>query len=139
MKNNNHSITKEYKEEIDDSELDMTLYDEILGKDWSDKEKYHDTIYKGRDNQYGWQGESHPISIDRMMKHLQDLKDKGCNHVEIMYHCDHIGYNIYGLDIHRSTNEEVKAHKKWQAAEKEKEKQKKIKELTKELEKVKKS
>lgn len=139
MENKNHSITKSYKAEIDDSELDMLLYDDILGKDWSDVEERHDTILEGNNNKYRWQGESHPISIDRMIGHLQSLKEKGCNHVEIMYHFDHIGYNIYGLDIHRSTDTEVAAKNELFENYKKLQKAEQIKKLEKELAKLKKS
>lgn len=107
----NHSITKIYKEEESTSEIDFTLRDKILGKDWDEKEERYGEITKGNDEQYGWKEENYPIDIDEAIKILQGLKDKGCNHVEIMYHCDHIGYYFYGLDIHRSTDQEVSEEK----------------------------
>lgn len=103
----NFSITIIYKEETSDSELDCLLLDEILGKDWCDKSETHKTIVINN-LEADWQGQAEPISINRIIAHLEDLKNKGCNHVEIMNHSDHRGYEICGLDIHRSTDEEVK-------------------------------
>ena len=137
MKNKNNSLTIIYKKEIEDSELDFTLRDKILGPKWSEQEERFDTIVSG-DEKSGWQGESHAISIDRMIGHLDMMKQNGCNHVEIMYHTDHIGYVIYGLDIHRSTDHEVLEHKKEVKELEDKRKDNKIKELQAEIAKLKK-
>lgn len=108
MKNKNHSITKIYKVEESTTEIDFTLRDKVLGKDWDEHENRFDEIVKGGGGQYG---QSSPIEIDKVIKTLQGFKDSGCNHVEIMYHEDHIGYYFYGLDIHRSTDQEVAEEK----------------------------
>ena len=102
----NHSITEIYKASESLTEIDFILRDKILGKDWSENEERFGQITLDNDHN-NWQGESHPIKIDDVIKVLEKLKEKGSNYVEIMYHCDHIGYYFNGLDIHRSTNEEV--------------------------------
>ena len=106
MKNENHSITEIYKSEESLTEIDFTLRDKILGKNWDEKEERYGHIVLG-DDKTSWKGESYPININDVNKVLEKLKKKGCNYVEIMYHSDHIGYYFNGMDIHRSTNEEV--------------------------------
>ena len=139
IKKENHSITRIYKSEKSVSEIDMDLYDEILGKDWSEHHERFSEIRLGDNKKYGWQGESHPINIDVVIKLLNGLKAKGCTHAEIMYHCDHIGYYFYGLDVHRSTSEEMDAEEARIEKENKKAKTQRIKELTTELNKLTKS
>jgi hypothetical protein len=106
MKNENHSITEVYKSEESLTEIDFTLREKILGKNWDEKEERYGNIILG-DDKNSWKGESYPINIDDVNKVLEKLKKKGCNYVEIMYHSDHIGYYFNGMDIYRSTDEEV--------------------------------
>lgn len=42
--------------------------------------------------------DSYPINIETLEKMLQDAKSKGATHVEIDYHCDHIGYIVEYLN-----------------------------------------
>ena len=106
MANKNHSITKIYKVSDSLTEIDFILRDKILGKNWVENEERFGHITLNNDYK-NWQGEVHPINIDDAIKILEKLKKEGSNYVEIMYHCDHIGYYFNGLDIHRSTDEEV--------------------------------
>jgi hypothetical protein len=103
----NNSITKIYKTSESLTEIDFVLRDKILGKNWSENEERFGDITLNNDYN-SWKGESHPINIDDVIKALEKLKKKGSNYVEIMYHCDHIGYYFNGLDIHRSTDIEIK-------------------------------
>lgn len=137
-KKQNHSITKIYKDEISLTEIDFTLRDKILGKNWDKHEERFGQITLNDDHN-SWKGESHPINIDDVIKILEKLKSKGSNYVEIMYHCDHIGYYFNGLDIHRSTDEEVSKEKERLEAKSKANKEAEIKALEAKLEKLKKS
>ena len=132
----NHSITKIYKTEESLTEIDFVLRDKILGKNWSENEERFGDITLNNDYN-SWKGESHPINIDDVIKILENLKEKGSNYVEIMYHCDHIGYYFNGLDIHRSTNEEVTKEKEMLDAEAKAKKEAEIKALEIKLAKLK--
>jgi len=125
-------ITNKYVKELEHSEIDFDLYEKILGKDWSDIDR--EEIDLGRDNNW-WTGEGYPIEIDRVIKTLQKLKKRGANFVEIMYHCDHIGYVFNGVDIHESTEGELKKH--LESEKKNKAKQEEIKALEKKLKELK--
>lgn len=135
-----NSITRKYISERSVSEIDFDLYSEILGKDWSEVSdklgRFED--FKLNDSSDGWSGDSHPINIDRTIKILESLKKKGCNFVEIMYHCDHIGYYFYGLNIHRSTATELQDHYSKEKKNAQKDRKKKITELENELQFLKK-
>lgn len=110
--NKNHSITRKYLVEKELSEIDMDLYSNILGKNWDDEWDI-DCIRLGEERN-GYRGETPPIEIDRVIKVLESFKNKGCNYVELFYHTDHIGYEFYGLDIHRSTDKEIENHKRFE-------------------------
>lgn len=134
----NHSITQVYTTGESLTEIDFTLRDEILGKDWADHEERFDQITLNNDHD-NWKGESHPIKIDEVIKILEKLKSNGSNYVEIMYHCDHIGYYFNGLDIHRSTDEEVVKNKERLEAKLKAKKEAEIKALEAKLAQLKKS
>jgi len=59
-------------------------------------------------------GDPSPIQIEEVMKILQDLKEEGCSHVEIDWHCDHLEYEFYGYEIRKATPEEMEAETKRQ-------------------------
>ena len=89
-------IFKKYIAEKEVSELDMENQDVVLGHNidgWD-----YETIEKDV-NKFSWAGESIEINIDDVIKELKLLKKKGANYVEIMYHCDHYGYNFTGLEM----------------------------------------
>jgi len=129
-------ITKNYIQETEISEIDFDLYDKVLGKEWEDMDCDQERIELGRKEKW-WTGESHPIEIDRIIKLLNNLKIKGANFVEIMYHCDHIGYVFNGVDIHKSTEGEIENHLDQLKKRKEAEKQKEIEALEKKLKQLK--
>lgn len=98
------NITYNCKVEKHSEELDFILRDEVFGTEKSDEISdtgHFNHIYKG--GEY----ENTPISIESLRKILDEVEKKGCNYVSIDYHCDHIEYDIYGLDIHESTKEEI--------------------------------
>ena len=51
--------------------------------------------------------DAHIINIDRMIAELYKLKHEGSTHVAIDYHCDHIGYDIAGFFVRKSTDSEI--------------------------------
>jgi hypothetical protein len=134
----NHSITEIYKASHSITEIDFILRDKILGKNWAENEERFGQIILNND-QKNWQGESHPIDIDEVIKVLERLKKKGSNYVEIMYHSDHIGYYFNGLDIHRSTDGEISNEKKRLDVELQVNKEAEIKALEARIAKLKKS
>jgi len=125
-------ITFNYKKEVEESEIDFEMHSD-LKHDYEKEERIEITT---RENTI-WRGESYPIKIDKMIEMLEEIKSFGCNYAEIMYHNDHIGYIVNGLEIRLSTKEEIKekeekilkSQEKW---EKIQELRKKIKEIEKE-------
>jgi len=131
----NHSITSKYVTEKEMSEIDMDLYADILGNNFDEiDEKYgsFDYIRLG-EKQNGYYGETKPIKIGQVIKVLESFKNKGCNYVELFYHTDHIGYEFYGLDIHRSTDEEIKNYKRFEELKRKGEIQQSIEKLENQL------
>lgn len=130
----NYTILKKYTEEIEISEIDFDLQGDII------KEKGFSDIsldYIVVDNKDScWARESHPIEIDRVISTLEKLKSGGSNYVEIMYHCDHIGYALNGVDVRLATDDEVLENKKINQAKKDKNRKKEIKALEKRLRKL---
>jgi len=72
-----------------------------------------------------------------MIKILTTIKEDGCNFAQIVYHSDHLCCELIGLEIRRSTPDEIDMHIKYEKSEKEKEKQ--IIELEKQIREIKKS
>ena len=54
--------------------------------------------------------DGYPIRIDRMIEILNRMKEKGATHVELDYHCDHIGYDISGYLIEPASQEQIDVH-----------------------------
>ncbi|NMC61419.1 MAG: hypothetical protein GYA51_18860 [Candidatus Methanofastidiosa archaeon] len=95
MKRNLYVCNYKAQEEL--SEIDFDLYESLFPK-WSENDEEHPeeiTVFPNDEPLY-WVGESHPISIKDVIKVLNDMKEKGCDYVEIMYHTDHIGYVFTG-------------------------------------------
>lgn len=99
-----NTITHDCKVETQTEELDFALYHDILGEENVDKAYNEDgvnVIYKGKDYQ------NTPVKIEVLKEMLSKLEEKGCNYVSIDYHCDHIEYDICGIDVHVSTEDEI--------------------------------
>jgi len=120
-------------------ELDFITRDEILGKDWDNDDvlEHPISIIKGNTGN-NWEGHSEPILISSLEKMLAKLKKKGANYVEIMYHTDHYQYIINGLEVHKSTPEEIQQYFKTQEEKSAKLKAEKIAKLEYELKQLKK-
>lgn len=129
-------IKKSYLKEIEVSELDLENVDNILGVN-EDGHNYN-YITNIDYNKHYWAGETQEIEIDKLIETVTKLKKSGANYVEILHHGDHHGYVFYGIEMRNATKEEVAKHldddKKSILIAKEN----KIKELEKELEKLKK-
>ena len=92
-----------YENEL--SEIDFQLKEEF-GFDY---EKHDDFIVEGDSNDYA---DAYPIKIEEVIQELTNMKDAGATHVEIGYHCDHIGYIFEGYEIKSMTSAEVKSLEK---------------------------
>jgi hypothetical protein len=109
MKKPKPYIIKIYKGEKDLTELDLELFDKLLGKDYDEKyEDYPETIVKGRNGT--WEGEGDSAKIDDVIRVLEKMKSKGANYVEIIQHSDHHGYYFNGVDIHVANEQEIQEH-----------------------------
>jgi hypothetical protein len=117
-------ITKKHINNKNQSELDFELQDEF-GFNYDDYDEFVE-IEKGHGS-----ADSHPIKIDKMIEILQSLKNEGCSHVQIEYHCDHIGYDISGFEINLSNNDDIESYKRKQSERKFK--NQKISELQKQI------
>lgn len=89
------------------SEIDMDLYDEILGPDntkkiWDNDDYPGDYIDKS-ECEYNC-----PIEIDKMIDFLQTMKEEnGATYVEIGYHVDHIGYEMRAYKVNEVKEEKI--------------------------------
>jgi hypothetical protein len=106
-------ITKEVIEDVEHSEIDFLIRDEF-GYDYeNDQELVEIEVGNGDVT-------NEPISIDLMVKTLQELKEKGSTHVSLSYHTDHIGYEMTGYKIYLSTEEQINAYEEKIKARREK-------------------
>jgi len=128
----NVTIIRKYTEEIEFSEIDFEMYDKVLGKNWDEKNE----IESGVENK-SWYGEAYAMDIDKMIEVLNGLKKGGANYVEVMYHCDHIGYVFNGVEIRKATKEEIAADNELIAAKNAANKQREIDALEKKLNQLK--
>jgi len=129
-------IEKNYVAEEEISEIDFYLKDDLGIGDDDDE-----TLTIDNDKGMSWAGASYPINIYRLIGLLDIIKDKHkCEYVEIMYHTDHIGYVLTGLNIAKYDEGSVKYKsilKKYKK-EHDKYKQERIKELEEEINRLKK-
>jgi hypothetical protein len=129
-------LRKIYIQEIAHDELDLINLDDVFGI--SNDYHEHEEIVSVVGDRMHWIGEAEPINIDLLIKTLQELKDSGCNYVEVMFHCDHHGYNISGLKMREATKKEVENYEADKKIRIEAEKEKRRKQLEEELAKLKK-
>lgn len=137
MKRNLYVCNYKAQEEL--SEIDFDLYESLFPK-WSENDEEHPeqiTIFPNDEPLY-WVGESYPISIKDVIKVLNDMKEKGCDYVEIMYHTDHIGYVFTGLDVHKASEKEIAKHEEVSKNKHNAEIQRRIAQLEAEIQKLKK-
>lgn len=141
MKRNLYVCNYKAQEEL--SEIDFDLYESLFPR-WSENDEEHPeqipeqiTTFLNDEPLY-WIGESHPINIDDVIKVLNDMKEKGCNYVEIMYHTDHIGYVFTGLDVHIASEKEIAKHEEVSKNKHNAEIQRRIAQLEAEIQRLKK-
>lgn len=94
-------ITKKHIADNDFSEIDFDLHEEF-GFSYDEHEEFVE-IQSGR----AGGADAYPIKIDRMIEALEALKEKGATHVELDYHCDHIGYEVSGYRIEPATHDQI--------------------------------
>jgi hypothetical protein len=135
-KNKRVGITMTYVGHETTEELDFKTRDEILDSGWGENNDYPLTITKG-DTGRNYEGDSYAMSIISLEKILTKLKKKGANYVEIMYHCDHIEYEINGLEVHKTTPEEFIEYDEMVKTATEEAKKKEIAKLQNQLKKLK--
>lgn len=82
------------------SEIDFDLYKEF----GFDSDKHEDCLIVGDSRGYA---DAYPIKIEKVIQELVNMKEAGSTHVEIGYHCDHIGYIFEGYNISKMSNDEV--------------------------------
>ena len=114
------------------SEIDFVLHDEMGYRYDDDENSDFVIIEKGG---HCDTSEATPISIDTVLKLLNDMKAKGASHVEIEHNIDSIGYAFSGFCIDKSTNEEIQEYEN--KFKKKKSKDDKINELLNEINKLK--
>lgn len=78
------------------------------------------------------------VSINKLLKTLEFLKEKGFNHVNIDYHCDHDELEVTGLNISDPSEEQLDTHLNKLNEKIDSEKQAKIKKLEEQLKELKK-
>ena len=98
-------LTKNYVLEIEtDDSLDWENQYKILGEEETDATTICNTVGSS------WNGQAAAIEIDEARAILNKLKKVGANHVEIMFHEDHGGYVFNGVELRKSTDEEINAY-----------------------------
>lgn len=105
-RNNDIYITRKmvYQGESEDLHNALAV---IGGYDYENHRSLNEIMERTPEFQYSWTTDTQPISIAELRKHLDAAENAGATHVQIAYHCDHIVYNIDGLVIRESTEEEV--------------------------------
>ena len=114
MKEEKFYITKEVIGDVEHSEIDFLIQEEF-GYDYENYQELVEIEVGNGDVR------NEPISIDLMVKTLQELKEKGSTHVSLDYHCDHIGYEMTGYKIYLSTEEQINTYEEKLKIKREKE------------------
>jgi len=120
----NTYVKRELVYENELSEIDFKLQEEF----GFDCKKHDHFIVEGDSNGYA---DAYPIKIEEVIQELVNMKNAGATHVEIEYHCDHIGYIFEGYKIKSMTSKEVESVENEKKIEEEK--QKKITELKRQI------
>jgi hypothetical protein len=96
-------------------ENELSELDSVLEKEFGfDYETQEDFFIEG---DYAGYADASPINIDHVIQELSNMKAAGATHVEIGYHCDHIGYIFEGYQITPMTETEVNQLKQKQESE----------------------
>ena len=120
-----YTINKKENKEF--SDLDFRLYDDVY-PNWVNEDNSPWPIGTYRNDGY-------PISINSLIEELTLLKNNGSNYVSINVNLDHHGYDLEGLEIIKSTEDEINLF--LNLSKEKNEKKKLIDELTLQLKKLK--
>jgi hypothetical protein len=131
--NMKHAIIHKFIEWVKSDEL--YGWDEFFTSDEADEE-YPTYIEIDRPRFGG--GEGIPIRIDDVIEILNGLKEKGATHVQMDWHCDHLEYEFYGLEVRKATEKEMEEESERLHEENKKEADKRIAAYEEEIEKLKK-
>ena len=104
-------LTFRYLKEIEESDLDISTVEKILGKDAYEDPGF-ERLFFPLNKDYGYETETQRISIELLEKTIAKLKKSGANYMEIMHHTDHNGYVFYGIEVRKSTPEEIENEKR---------------------------
>ena len=113
-------IRKKLIDDVELSEIDMDLH-ESFGYTYEDDDPDFEFFKEG----YG-DVDTYPIDIDKVLNLLNSFKEKGATHVEMDYHCDHVGYLFSAYTLSLMSNEELKEINKIKNKKQEEEKQRQI-------------
>ena len=117
-KQSNRIIIIDYKKEMENSEIDLDLLENMFpGYSNDDNMDNYPQIERKGNNNMAWAGDQEVIKIKDVQKIIDEFKSLGCTHMEIMYHGDHNGYCFYGAVVSKANSEMIK---KLENAEKEK-------------------
>jgi hypothetical protein len=94
-----------YLREVETEELDLELYNPFFTDEEMEND-YPSFIYENHDVG-GW-SEEDPIKIEDLQNLLEEIKNSGASHVEIMHHTDHHSYVLTPSIIRKATEEEIK-------------------------------
>lgn len=95
---------KEYLGNESSSEIDFELYDELYGE-WDNDKKDPGDFEQKNIEKAPWANDSYPTNLKSFIKTLQEWESKGATHIEIVYHCDHIGYELSFLKFYEKEHE----------------------------------
>lgn len=105
MKNKRNCITKKYVGEIEHEDgLYFYEFYKLFGEDALENEACY--INKN-DKPSNWGGINSTISIENVQNYLSKLTKKGATHVEIMFHSDHDSYIFNGVELKKSTEDDI--------------------------------
>lgn len=108
-KQSNRVIVLKYVGEVNDhDELDLLLLeDHFPGYSDDNHMNNYPKVVREIPEKYYWAGEQCILKISELEKSIEKLKDLQATHVEIVYHSDHHGYNIYGVHAYNASKEKM--------------------------------
>lgn len=98
-------ILIKYLPDVETEEQDLVLYNQFFTEEEMDND-WPSFIYENDGSRWG---EGDPIKIEDLQNHLEEIKNSGASHVEIMHHEDHHCYIFTPSFIRKATEEEIKA------------------------------
>ena len=127
------NITKKFIEVLFSPNLMEELRNEFLTEEEQEQECDIDV----KTLQYEYYADSSSVNIDKIMSQLNKLKESGCSHVSIDFHCDHDEYELYGYSLERESEQERTARIELEEEKKRKKKEQEIANLEAKLNKLK--